>query len=147
MGKVTISSEEYKRLISSKKSNPLKKKSGGSSNMNEEEKIRKDIIALREKKREISQKLSESKKGKKFIEKAGITIGAVGRIAQINKSLNEKEKVLSLYRQKKSLELQKQTANLQAETLEAKKKANDLREQQRKKLTEDIFNTKDIFKI
>lgn len=141
MGKVTISLSEYKKLMKGKQQTKQKTQKQKS----QEQKLRDEIKELQSKKQTISQKLATAKKGKGFFKKAGINIGAAGQVAQINKAINERQQLLKLLGQKKSLQIRKEVGQLQKDAYVTKRELKELQEQERKKLTKDIFDTDDIF--
>lgn len=146
MGKVTISSEEYKNLL--KGGSPKKKGKGVSvsnSDKGKEAKIIAEINELQKKKAEISTKLNAAKAGKGFFKRQAINIGAAGSVAQINKAINEKKRLLQLLKQKDSLEVQRDVAKLGQEVRDANQEAREAREEQRRRMSEDVFDTKGIF--
>lgn len=147
MGKVTISSEEYKRLIEKENKSAKKKSSklADKSSSGQEAKVVAEIKELQQKKQDIGTKLKEVKQGKGFFKRTAINVGAAGGIMQINKAINEKKQLLKLMRQKKNLEAQRDVANLARDVSAAKQGARKFQEQERKKLSEDIFDTKNIF--
>lgn len=154
MGNVTISTEEYSRLIgnSSKKSkghhrkqSPAGQSPRQSSNSREGTLI-KEINALETEKRNILRRSEQEAAKKKGFKKFFAKVGDVAAVASLNRQINEKRRVLGMYGQKEDLAMQRDIVKMKTQI--SKDKA-ELQEQRKKSLLkeEDIFGTGDLFRI
>lgn len=112
------------------------------------DKLNKEINELEMKKAEIKFKVAEAKKGKNFLQRTGITIGAGSKLSELNRGINERKKIIGLMNQKESLKSQKEIANLQMSVMKDRQKIQDAKKQSLKALNDEVFSGIDeMFKI
>lgn len=121
-------------------------KGGGKMTFNKEQ-LKREINELESKRSSLKEQLNKAKSGKNFLQRTGINVGAAGKIAQINKAIGERKRILRLLNQKESLKIKKDVLNLEKDVNKSKEELRKQRAELSKGLNESVFGVDDIFKI
>lgn len=109
--------------------------------------IKKEIEELEARKYSLKEKLSIAKKNKNFLQKTGLNIGVATKVAQLNKAINERKRILNLLNQKESLKVKKDIIGLEKDVNKSKDELRKHRKEMAKNLNDSVFGTGDIFGI
>lgn len=147
MGKVTISSDEYAKLLKGNPGKKAKTKSNKPQGEGHEARLKRELTDLYAKKTELDKKVAAAKQRKGFLAKTGLAIGVASQKAQLNKAINERRQLLGALGQRKNLEVKRDILKIRGEISDEQQKIREAQKARQKKFNEDIFNTDDIFKI